>query len=375
MLLGIPYHVAMAYREGQGWIMNSGEGAMAFNWIAQTIHIFRMPAFFLIAGYFTALLLARRMPGEWLGGRLAQLGIPLLAALLTINPLLNIFCELSNFSWWAALGSFDHNSTTSGGYLVRHLWFLIVLLYLSGFAALTVWLMPRLRDATLSLKTDSWIARNLTLTLIGTAIVLGLWEGGVIELFWMGGLATNLLQQWLRLDQLIEFGPWFLLGCIVARAPALRHALYRFSWPVALLAVATLTANLLWREQVSWQPYGRFMDALAAVFMTQLLFTTIKRIADRPSPLVQEIVRGSFTIYLFHMPIMAGLILLGMQLAIPLSVKAVLVMALTMALSWAVWIVVRRSPLLSLLYAGVTPKKRAAARSAELATTKLRHEH
>ena len=358
MLLGIPYHVAMAYRANDIWIMNAGEGSMLFTQIAQAIHVFRMPAFFIVAGYFAALLLARRDAGEWLRGRTMRLGIPFLAALLTLNPLLNLLCEFSNNGWPAALASWKHESATSGGYWVRHLWFVIVLLYLSGAAALLVRVKPGLAQAMLPSRLDDALARWFTPMLIGAAALLGLWAGGAIELFYVAGLATNIPQQILRIDQLIEFAPWFVVGFTLARVPALKAALHRFSWPVALLTIAVLALDLAYREQL-WPPYGRFLDTLAAVGMTQVLMALIKRMADRPSPLVQEIVRASFVIYLFHLPIVAGLVLLGKGLVMPLLLKALIIMLATTALSWGVWMVVRNSPTLRLLYDGVKMDRRA----------------
>ncbi|HWJ70425.1 MAG TPA: acyltransferase family protein [Sphingobium sp.] len=351
MLLGIPYHVAMAYRAGQGWIMNSGEGALTLTWLAQAIHAFRMPAFFIIAGYFAALLLSRRAPGPWLRGRFTRLAVPFTAAILTLNPLLNLLCELSNFQWAPALRSWGHESATSGGYWVRHLWFLIVLLYCSTVAALLCHLFPRLSSARMPARIDALLARHLFWTLLGAAVLLGLWEAAAIELFYMKGLATNLIQQILRIDQTIEFAPYFLIGALIARAPAFKAALYRFSPATALFAIAALTLDIMVRGDL-WPPYGRFLDTLAAVSMTQLLVATIKQISDRPRPLVQEMVRASFVIYLFHLPITAALVLIAKPLAIPVIVKALLVMALTLALSYGVWLLIRRSPLLLFLFDG-----------------------
>lgn len=353
MLLGIPYHVAMAYRADLPWIMSSVEGGPVWTWIAQAIHSFRMPAFFLIAGYFAALLLARRAPGEWLGGRFTRLGVPFIAALLTLNPLLNLICELSNFGWRDALGSWDHNSSTSGGYWVRHLWFLIVLLYLSTAAALICRFSPRIAQARLAPRLDDRLARHLALSLIAIAILLGLWEGAAIEYFYIFGFAINGYQQILRLDQLIEFTPWFALGCILARAPALKAAVCRFSPALILFALVTLTLDIALRDQL-WAPYGRFLDTLAGVSLTQVLIATVKRIADRPSPAVQALVRASFVIYLFHLPIIAALVVfVGPHLPMPLALKAPLFMVLTLALSWGCWLVVKRSPILRLLYDGL----------------------
>jgi len=360
MLLGIPYHVAMAYRAGQGWIMNSGEGALALTWLAQAIHAFRMPAFFIIAGYFAALLLSRRAPGPWLRGRFTRLAVPFVATILTLNPLLNLLCELSNFQWAGALRSWGHESATSGGYWVRHLWFLIVLLYCSIVAALACRLLPRLSSALVPARLDNLLARNLFWTLLATAILVGIWEGAAIELFYMKGLATNLIQEILRIDQTIEFAPYFLIGCLIARAPAFRAALYRFSPATALFAIAALTLDIMFRSQL-WPPYGRFLDTLAAVSVTQLLVATIKRFGDRPSPLVQEMVRASFVIYLFHLPITAGLVLVAKPLAMPVVLKALLVMGLTLALSYGVWLLIRRSPLLLFLFDGTRARPSTGA--------------
>jgi glucan biosynthesis protein C len=358
MLLGIPYHVAMAYRAGQVWIMHSGEGAPVFNHLAQAIHAFRMPAFFVIAGYFAALLLARRSPGEWLETRVTRLGIPLLTTLLTLNPPLNLLGELTNHNWTAALASWRENGATSGGYWVRHLWFLIVLLYFSAAAALLCRWSPRLGFATLPARIDQKLASNMFWVIVAAAVAVGLWEAIAIELFYSNGLATNLIQQILRVDQLIEFAPYFLIGGFIARAPALKSALYRFSPAVALLAIAALGLDLAFRDML-WAPLGRVLDTFAAIAVTQLLIATIKRIADRPNRLVQEMVKASFVIYLFHLPILAALVLAGQRVAMPLGLKVSLIMALTLALSYAIWCIVRRSPLLRLLYDGVRASRPA----------------
>ncbi|MCW2387654.1 glucan biosynthesis protein C [Sphingobium sp. B11D3B] len=355
MLLGIPYHVAMAYRANDVWIVNAGEGDLVFTWIAGIIHLFRMPAFFVIAGYFAALLLMRRAPGAWIKNRLIRLGLPFIAALLTLNPLLNLFTELSNFSLWGALGSLEKNSLQSGGYWVRHLWFIIVLLYLCGAAALLCHLATRAGQAVLPARLDDWLGRHMAAAVIGLGVVIGLWQAGMIELFYAWGFATNLPQQILRIDQLVQFAPWFALGWLVCRAPEFRAALHK---PSALLALTALAATLLYL-QIGRDVHPmteRFIGAIAAISMTQSLIAAMKRLADRPSPTVQALVSGAFVIYLVHLPITAGLVVLGQHIAMPVVVKAGVITALTMALSWGCWRIVQASPTLRLLYDGVGPE-------------------
>ncbi|MCW2397665.1 acyltransferase family protein [Sphingobium sp. B2D3C] len=355
MLLGIPYHVAMAYRANDVWIVNAGEGDLIFTWIAGIIHLFRMPAFFVIAGYFAALLLMRRAPGAWMKNRLIRLGLPFVAALLTLNPLLNLFCELSNFSLWGALGSLEKNSLQSGGYWVRHLWFIIVLLYLCGAAALLCHLAPRAAQAMLPARIDDWLGRHMAAAVIGLGVVIGAWQAGAIELFYAWDFATNLPQQILRIDQLIQFAPWFALGWLVCRAPQFRATLHK---PSASLALIALAATLLYL-QIGRDVHPmteRFIGTIAAITMTQALIAAMKRLADRPSPAVQALVSGAFVVYLVHLPITAGLVVLGQHIAMPVVVKAGMITALTMVLSWGCWRIVQASPTLRLLYDGVGPE-------------------
>ncbi|MET0138320.1 MAG: acyltransferase family protein, partial [Sphingobium sp.] len=351
MLLGIPYHAALAYKPGQEWIVASGEGSPVFVYLAEWIHLFRMPAFFIVAGYFAALLLARRDADIWLRGRLLRLGVPLVAAMLILVPPMNLIAELSNLAPDAAVKSWQHNSMTSGGYWVRHLWFLVVLLYCSVAAAAAVWRWPGLRKVAVPIRVDGWIARRFPVVLLLVAALIGLWEAGAVELFYKSGLATNLPQQIMRLDELIIYGPYFLLGCLVARAPRTLEQVTRPSVAVIGLATVATFASLYGLGSFS-PPMGRFVATIAGLATAQLLIAAMRRVADRPIALVQRMVAASFVIYLFHMPIIVLLIWLGQYVAVPVVVKAVGVMLLGLTLSYGVWLVVERSQLLSFLFGG-----------------------
>ncbi|HEX7874477.1 MAG TPA: acyltransferase family protein [Sphingobium sp.] len=362
MILGIPYHVALAFRPvGQDWIINSPEGAGIFAYLAEFIHLFRMPAFFVVAGYFAAMLLARRAPGDWLQGRLTRLGVPFVTSILLLVPPLNMITELSNFTLPQALRSWELNSATSGGYWVRHLWFIIVLLYCSTAAAALVWWKPGLAKAMVPARLDGWIARNLPVALMACAVLLGLWEGGAIELFYIAGLATNVPQQILRIDELIQFAPYFALGVMLGRSPATLDRLGRFSPTILIVAVGMTAFSLATTDQY-WPPVGRFIGTISALALTQVMIAGMRHFLDRPIPLVQRFVAASFVIYLVHLPIVLLLILLGQGVAVPVVVKALSIMALTLVLSYAIWLVVERSPLLSFLLNGMPIPRREPPR-------------
>ena len=352
MLLGIPYHVAMVYRPGEVWIVRSDEGIAAFTWLADIIHYFRMPAFFVIAGYFSALLLMRRAPASWLQGRFVRLGVPFVATILTLVPLMNLACEFSNLSYPDALSSFVWNSTHSGGYWVRHLWFIVVLLYLSSAAALLFRLKPALREACFPVRLDEAIARRFVVVLSLVALAVGLWEGAAIELFYMAGLATNVPQQILRLDELITYTPYFLIGFVLQRAPRSLEKMCRFSPPIALIALLFIGLSMTASGSMHPAP-GRLVATIAAITSTQVLIATAFALLDRPVALVRKITEASYVIYLLHLPIICGLVLAAQDLPVPVALKGLAIMLLSLALSYAGWLLIARSRLLSFLFNGM----------------------
>ena len=52
MVLGIPYHASMAYNANVLWDIHSPDTSAALTFLSGFLVTFRMPAFFIVAGYF-----------------------------------------------------------------------------------------------------------------------------------------------------------------------------------------------------------------------------------------------------------------------------------------------------------------------------------
>ena len=59
MFLGIYLHAVAAYTPEAGWTWKQQELTRSLLWSISVIHVFRMPIFYAMAGFFTALLIAR----------------------------------------------------------------------------------------------------------------------------------------------------------------------------------------------------------------------------------------------------------------------------------------------------------------------------
>jgi peptidoglycan/LPS O-acetylase OafA/YrhL len=86
MLLGIVLHASLSYFDS-GWAVNDGVDSGFFAVLLIAIHGFRMPLFFLLSGYFTALLVQRRGIAATAKNRLLRITIPLVIGAVTIVPL------------------------------------------------------------------------------------------------------------------------------------------------------------------------------------------------------------------------------------------------------------------------------------------------
>jgi len=85
MLLGIALHAALAY-VGAGWIVTDDRTSAGLGMLVPAIHGFRMPLFFLLSGFFSAMLWRRRGLASLLSQRARRILLPLILACLTIVP-------------------------------------------------------------------------------------------------------------------------------------------------------------------------------------------------------------------------------------------------------------------------------------------------
>ena len=86
MLLGIVLHAALSFLPF-GWMVTDQNTHSYFGVMVEAIHGFRMPLFFLLSGFFTAMLWRKRGLGALILHRFKRIFLPLLIGMFTIIPL------------------------------------------------------------------------------------------------------------------------------------------------------------------------------------------------------------------------------------------------------------------------------------------------
>lgn len=140
LLLGVAFHAALSFMPiFIGWAVMDISTSNGVPNLVLLSHSFRMPLFFLIAGYFSQISLQKKGIKAFVQSRLMRVALPLLLAWFVLRPLLvsgwvmgsesmrgdvDIINGLS--AGFASLGALPH------GLLVgTHLWFLYYLLLIS----------------------------------------------------------------------------------------------------------------------------------------------------------------------------------------------------------------------------------------------------
>lgn len=87
MLLGIALHAALSFTGGP-WMVQDSRTSGVFQVLISAVHGFRMPLFFVLSGFFTAMLWRRRGLRAVIAHRFKRVFLPLLLGTLTIVPVM-----------------------------------------------------------------------------------------------------------------------------------------------------------------------------------------------------------------------------------------------------------------------------------------------
>lgn len=171
MWLGIVLHSAMIYMKPPVELHRSPETSLIATSLFGWIHIFRMPLFFMLAGFFTALLLRRKGAVSTLLHRAKRIAIPFLLFWPILYVVMNVIIEAHAKRLDPSAHGISFNVqqwiTTTG-----HLWFLYYF----------IWFTPVTILAALAIDNTLPIRWRQTLLNIVSRIYFGWWGALVIAI-------------------------------------------------------------------------------------------------------------------------------------------------------------------------------------------------
>jgi peptidoglycan/LPS O-acetylase OafA/YrhL len=392
MLLGVLFHVGLAFVPVQGleiWPLEDPASHPAYALLVIAIHAFRMPMFFLIAGWLAAGVLARRGPRALIRSRLARIGLPLLLSLIFIAPLVmvsgswarvqtsNFFSDARTFPDMIA-DAFDFRPWWDKIDPV-HLWFLW---YLLLFTLLAAGLSSLARREPWS-RWRALIARAFQRALASPAWCLCLALATLPFVLSMRSAFVDTPRSFVLMPPHIlgYYFAFFASGWLLARQPDPSAILTRRPalWTIAGLVLATLatlfaTTAELWSNP-RWRHLSIDQGLLLRAFWTILasiatwacvlgLVAWALRAIRRETPTLRFLSDSAYWTYLVHVPLLWPIHLLVLWTpggeAMPGPLRLLLVTVLVAAACLVTFIPIRQTALGRLLGARGPLRARAA---------------
>lgn len=324
MLSGVLFHAALAYSPLTHAYIPTADRAqsVAVDLCIWFLHLFRMPLFFLAAGFFAAMLVAKRGLGGLFRNRLRRIALPFvifwplvhaalsystLQAAATVqnpSPLLAIIRQFSQ-----SQGLPEQLPGTG------HLWFLYYLLF---FYVLV------------------WSAKNFELEKLGK-LVRGLsptWLLGLLPLLLVPVLTSVTAPSPAPESFLPQFwafgfyGPFFAFGYLLYGHEAMIERLR----PIApwLLAACLMLYGVFWymlnRQSPSAQDPSAslliaLLEAYIGVWMTCVCLIAGRSLLNRSNPVLRYLSDASYWTYIVHLPILFAIQYRLLDVELPWGIK------------------------------------------------------
>lgn len=315
LLVGILFHAAMAYSPMAAdlWPAANQETSMSIAFLALFTHMFRMPLFILISGFFAHMLLEKRGVNGFVKNRTMRIFMPLIVflPLTSISLVVGMLWALeavqhpSPFLELVAPAITDpaHNEPPTPP-TTGHLWFLYNLLMFCGVMAL-LWRLKLAKLRWLNVcATPKFIIFFLPLLLIPALASVSipypapdsfypqLWSFGFFGVFFMLGFA--LYNKPYLIDELRPYAPYLCLISVIL-----------YSYYFLQIKDTNMSLAAIYEHQFSWSDVPlAAMEAIISVYMTVWCLVFGKQYLDRKNSVLRVISRSSYWVYIVHLPIL-----------------------------------------------------------------------
>lgn len=316
MLLGVALHSATAYATVEGvWWLKDYETSQWMDALIIFIHAFRLPAFFVMAGFFGALLVEKRGWQRFIENRMSRLVLPMILGLLFLLPVLKTISVYAHYmregkDGWTEMLAWYARGRYAQSIEPMHLWFLETLFWTCLVALALRKPLARLKSGWFRAAMASrW---GILVWAAPTFLTLLLTEFGILD------TPHGFTPHW---HVVLSYYVFFTFGWGLFvnrdRLDALRKfGLAEMNFAVALLppTVAAILPQLAQRGTRVWWAYvaTAALTALTAWLMIYGLCGLFLRRWSAPSPRSRYLADSAYWVYVMH-PVALVLIQLPMM--------------------------------------------------------------
>ena len=323
MMLGVVLHVALYFQESAPdavWPVRDIERSPLAGFMAIMIHVFRMPLFFVMAGFFAAMMHQRRGTAGFAGNRFFRIAIPFVIGWFILYPLVKAsfgfaFIHAEGVDISSSLGMAIGGMVSEGPWSDPHpihLWFLYYLLILYVCLMTAGLILRRVPPLRLAWERCARICTRSRLRLpILIAVTFGL-------LCMMEGPGVDTPADFIPEPRiLIYYGLYMIVGWAMWNNRQVIEELRSGCWlrflPGILMLLVTVVLTIAYYVQQAesgWTSKNHLLfyltQAMVAITNWLLILGAIgiaERIMRRHHPVIRYLVDASYWIYLAHLPL------------------------------------------------------------------------
>lgn len=309
MLLGVVLHSVITYIGGEpyaAWrIRDPNNFNINLEWVNAFIHVFRMPIFMLVAGFFAALLFYERGTRQMFKNRMSRITYPFLVFLLILfvpvaggmsytesvfasNP--NAFKE--TIEQYSTLSSFIPSRTI-------HLWFLYYLIMFSVVSFLLGLLFKRLPKASQYIhKVFHAIFKQPILRLVVftclTIIILVF-----MDRYWVN-TSTGLVPDF---NTFVFYFFFYMVGWLIFKSKSLLSTFTKYDWLFTILGIAIFTWYFFTDTDTMHLWIIMAIRSLCCWLLILGVTGLFIRYGSQHSARMRYISDSSYWVYLLHLPL------------------------------------------------------------------------
>ena len=362
MILGVVFHTSLMYyttKDGEGWPVRDDAQSLFFSELIHLIHLFRMPVFFIVAGFFTAFILMRGGIAALLKDRFRRIALPLILFWPVLKMLsdeglyfVTAMMEMKVYVWRGVSDVFFDSMS------LHHLWFLYFLLIFYVMTAVPFIainknqsLLMKLQEKLQVKRRFSWKYAPLVLAIPAAIFNYNLGEYNVaapidwainvnIVGFYYCFFVFGLLLYRSRngLSEMVTYSRWWLFFIFLA------FVLKNVGFNIQYYFSGELLDDFTW--------YGVYSKAIIMCCISLLVVNFYTKFMEFRGKLSRYVTDASYWIYLIHFPLTIWLPVLFMDIQVSAYVKFTCVVLLTMLISLISYHVFVRSTWLGLLLNG-----------------------
>lgn len=362
MLLGLVLHAGITYATADYasfWPLKDAGNHIGFDVIIAIIHFFRMPVFFVVSGYFGALLFYKKGPRKMIANRVKRILLPLVASVLIVYPMAVFAFAYTKASFAGIAIPFSNawSEITTEKFLpyeLLHLWFLYFLI----FYAFGGWLIATIFNknnafTSYANKVFTYILQSFWLRIACLTFLFFLCQ------FWIGEPSLTTNNKW-SIDPpiFITYFLFYMTGWVIFKSNSLDKLK---DYPIWQLSVATILffAFILisWPDSASALYAREFLSALFGTLFIFGLIALFMNYFNSYSRRLSYMMDAAYWVYIVHLPIVAFMPGILAGLALPVFFNFLITLFLTVAICFISYHFMVRSTFIGIFLNGKVIKQ------------------